>query len=258
MRRPSCSPNGRRTSCSPNADEGAGEQDGLLRLAKSGRFGQHLEVIHPGGTYPTTVGTQSIDLPVVSIADDVAIALFITVDQGIAFSSKAGAELAEAIRRFDVDIVASVATMGIPIAIEITRSLGLDDYLIFQKTPKIHLADAIVEPVRSITTDRQQRLLFDRARIASVANKRVALVDDVISTGASIGAALALLRRVGADPVAIGAVLSETNVWRTALGEDQHLVHTLGSIPLFRRLADGSFAEDWNGDGSALPTSSEI
>ena len=218
---------------------------------------QHLVVIQPGGTYPTKVGTQTIDLPVVSIAEDVAIALFITVDQGVAFSSVAGKELADLIRSYNVDVVASVATMGIPIAIEITRALGLDDYLIFQKTPKIHLADAIAEPVRSITTDTPQRLLFDRARVGAVAGKRVALVDDVISTGASIRAALALLRRVGADPVAIGAVLSETDVWRGALGEDQRLVHSLGSIPIFRK-SDGEFVEDWEGSGDALPKSEGV
>lgn len=218
-------------------------------------FSEHRGVTEPGGTYPTKVGSQSIDLPVVAIANDVAIALFITVDQGVAFSAKAGVEIAEAIRAFDVDVVASVATMGIPVAIEITRALGLDDYLIFQKTPKIHLADAIAEPVRSITTGAPQRLLFDRARVDAVVGKRVALVDDVVSTGASINAALALLRRVGAEPAAIGAVLSETNVWRGALGEDQHLVHALGSIPIFRRGEDGSYLEDWEGDSSALPKS---
>jgi adenine phosphoribosyltransferase len=210
-------------------------------------------VTEPGGTYPTKIGSQSIDLPVVAIADDVAIALFITVDQGVAFSAKAGIEIAEAIGAFDVDVVASVATMGIPVAIEITRALGLDDYLIFQKTPKIHLADAIAEPVRSITTDLPQRLLFDRARVDAVAGKRVALVDDVISTGASIRAALALLRRVGAEPVAIASVLTETNVWRASLGDDQHLVNSLGAIPLFRKAADGKWTEDWDGDGNALP-----
>src|SRR5580700_4216070 len=131
-------------------------------LAQVPFFSEHRGVTQPVGTYPTKVGSQSIDLPIVAIAPDVAIALFITVDQGVAFSSTAGVEIAEAIQGFDVDIVASVATMGIPVAIEITRALGLDDYLIFQKTPKIHLADAIVEPVRSITTDVPQRLLFDR------------------------------------------------------------------------------------------------
>ena len=100
--------------------------------------------------------------------------------------------------------MASVATMGIPVAIEVTRRLGLDQYVIFHKTPKIHLADAIAEPVRSITTAVDQRLLLDRQRVGVVEGRRVALIDDVVSTGASAAAALRLLRRVGATPVAVG------------------------------------------------------
>ena len=143
--------------------------------------------------------------------------------------------------------------MGIPLAIEISRSLGLDDYLILQKTPKIHLQDAIAEPVKSITTGSPQRLLFDRARVDSAAGRRVALVDDVVSTGASIRAALNLLRRVGAQPVAVGALLTEAGLWQEALGEDAALVHSLGAIPVFRRAPDGGLAEDWHGSGAGVP-----
>ena len=97
------------------------------------------------------------------------------------------------LRPFNVEVVASVATMGIPIAIEVSRSLGLDDYVIFQKTPKIHLADALSEPLRSITTGQEQHLLFDRARVDVVRDRNVALIDDVTSTGGSMHAALARL-----------------------------------------------------------------
>ena len=54
-------------------------------------------------------------------------------------------------------------------AIEVSRALGLDDYLILQKTPKVHLGDALSEPMSSITTEVPQRLLLDRARIPAVA-----------------------------------------------------------------------------------------
>ena len=202
------------------------------------------------GNYRTSVGSQTRDLPLVPIADDLAIALLITVDHGVLFASRAGAEIAELLRPYDVEIVASVATMGIPIAIEVTRTLGLDDYLILQKTPKIHLADAISEPVKSITTGATQHLLFDRERLGAVVGRRVALVDDVVSTGASIKAALTLLRRVGADPVAIGALVTEAALWRATLGEDSVLVHALGAMPLFRRDPDGTYREDWAGDDS--------
>ncbi|HVB18943.1 MAG TPA: phosphoribosyltransferase family protein [Acidimicrobiales bacterium] len=197
--------------------------------------------------YAVSVGSQDIDLPVVALNEDLALALLITVDMGVRFMSKAGEELAEILRPHDVDIVATVATMGIPLAVEVTRHLGLDQYAVLHKTPKIHLADAISEPVRSITTNADQRLLFDRARVPDVEGKRVAIVDDVISTGASTGAALRLLRRVGANIVIIGTIVTEASLWKEALGADAAMVHALGSIPVFRPDRSGAFIEDWVG-----------
>jgi adenine/guanine phosphoribosyltransferase-like PRPP-binding protein len=212
-------------------------------------------VVDALGTYRTEIGTQEVELPLVPIAEDLAIALLITVDHGVRFAEQAGAELAGLLSPHEVDVVVSVATMGIPLAIEVTQALGLDDYLILHKTPKIHLQDAIAEPVRSITTGTPQRLLFDRARVQAAAGRRVAVVDDVVSTGASVCAALKILRRVGAEPVVIGAMLTEASTWRSALGPDAELVHALGRIPVFRRDPSGAMVEDWEGssDRDAVP-----
>ncbi|OYV58313.1 MAG: adenine phosphoribosyltransferase [Actinobacteria bacterium 21-73-9] len=166
---------------------------------------------------------------------------------GVGFMARAGEELADALADARVEVVATVATMGIPLAVEVTRHLGLDQYVVLHKTPKIHLADAVTETVRSITTDADQRLLFDRARIPAVEGRRVAIVDDVISTGASTGAALRLLRRVGAEVVAIGTLVTEASLWRDALGEDVRMVRALGSIPVFRPDGTGGLVEDWVG-----------
>jgi adenine phosphoribosyltransferase len=198
-------------------------------------------------TFSVEIGSQRVELPIVSLSEQLALALLITVDMGVEFMSQAGAELADIIRPYDVDIVATVATMGIPLVVEVTRHLGLDQYVILHKTPKIHLADAVSEPVRSITTNAEQRLLFDRARIKDVKDQRVAIVDDVISTGASTGAALRLLRGVGADVVAIGTLVTEASLWREALGEDAQKVRALGSIPVFRPDGSGGLVEDWAG-----------
>jgi hypothetical protein len=51
--------------------------------------------------------------------------------------------------------------MGIPLAIEASRALGFDDYVILHKTPKIHLGETWSEPVNSITTEKPQRLRMD-------------------------------------------------------------------------------------------------
>ena len=197
---------------------------------------------------PSTLARSRSSLPLVSLNENLALALLITVDVGVNFMERAGKELAEVLPPYEVDVVATVATMGIPLAVEVTRHLGLDRYVVLHKTPKIHLADAISEPVRSITTDAEQRLLFDRARIEDVRGKRVAIVDDVISTGASTGATLRLLRGVGADVVAIGTLVTEARPlahvpWATT----PQMVRALGSIPVFRPDGSGGLVEDWTG-----------
>lgn len=198
-----------------------------------------------GDAYRVEIGSQTVDLPLVPLDAEHAISLLMTIDCGVAFGSRAGADLATMIADTEPEIVASAATLGIPVAIEVSRHLGLDDYLILQKTPKIHLGDAMAEPLSSITTEAPQRLLLDRARIGAVAGRRVALVDDVIATGGSIAASCRLLRAAGAEIVAIGSFLVEGRAWAATLGEDAGLVRSLGSIPMFEA-ADGRWREVWD------------
>jgi len=197
------------------------------------------------GTYTTTLGSQTVQLPLVQLNDDLVIALLISVDLGVSFSETAGRELADLMRPDRPEIVVSVATMGIPLAIEASRALGLDDYVILHKTPKTHLGESWAEPVLSITTDAPQKLRMDPARVEAVRGRRVAVVDDVISTGASLSSALRLVRRMGAEPVVIGTLMTEGGGWKEALGEDAGLVRTLGAMPLFHLDGQGGLVEDW-------------
>jgi adenine/guanine phosphoribosyltransferase-like PRPP-binding protein len=197
-------------------------------------------------TYTTTVGSQKVDLPLVALSDELTIALLICVDMGVSFAETAGRELAELMQPAQPEIIVSVATMGIPLAIEASRALGLDDYVILHKTPKIHLGEAWAEPVHSITTDTPQRLRMDPARVGAVRGRRVAVVDDVVSTGASLAAALRLVRRLDAEPVVVGTLMTEGGGWKRALGEDAALVRTLGTMPLFHPDGSGGLVEDWD------------
>jgi len=199
-----------------------------------------------GDRYRVQIGSQEVEVPLVPIGPGSAISLLMTIDHGVQFGETAGGDLAAAIADTRPDIVASAATLGIPVAIEVSRHLGLDDYLILQKTPKVHLGDALAEPLSSITTEATQRLLLDRRRIPAVAGKRVALVDDVIATGGSIAASARLLRAAGAEVVVIGAFLVEGAAWRSALGDDADLVRSLGSIPMFADDGTGAWREVWD------------
>ncbi|WP_213815073.1 phosphoribosyltransferase family protein [Glaciihabitans sp. dw_435] len=184
-------------------------------------------------TYDARIGSQTATLPLVPVSDTLTIALFMTIDHGVAFLDVAGRELAEQLRPLEPEIVVSAATLGIPVAIEVTRHLGLDDYLILQKSQKVHLRDALRESVRAITSDSGSEFLLDQARIPAIAGKRVVFVDDVLSSGSSVAAALRLLDRAGAIVVGIGVLLEEGDDWRDVLGERAALVRSLGTIPLF-------------------------
>jgi adenine/guanine phosphoribosyltransferase-like PRPP-binding protein len=197
--------------------------------------------VSAAGSYRVAVGSQHADLPIVPLSDSLAIALMMTIDMGVRFTATAGAELARLIEPSRPDCVASVATLGIPVAVEVSRALGLDDYLIIQKTAKLHLRDGLREPVESITSSGTQHLLLDRRRVPAVRGRRVAFVDDVISTGASSAAALRLLDAAGAQIVAIGAVLTEGDAWRAGLGPRADMVRALGTIPLFEPAPDGGW-----------------
>lgn len=228
----------------------AQHRDGEIALERRSLRMTHSHQYAPpvnSHAYTVEVGTQTVQLPLVTLSTELTLALLITVDMGVSFIDRAGSELADLLRPHDIDVVATVATMGIPVAAAVTRHLGLDQYVVLHKTPKIHLANAVSEPVRSITTASEQRLLFDRARIDAVAGRRVAIVDDVVSTGASTGAALRLLRGIGADVVAIGTLVTEASLWRTSLGDDANKVRALGQIPVFRPDGRGGLVEDWHG-----------
>ena len=78
-----------------------------------------------------------------------------------------------------------------------------------------------------------------------MSGRRVVVVDDVISTGASTAAALSLVRRTGGQPVAVGVLMTEGSAWRDTLGADADRVVALGSMPVFRPGPDGDLRADW-------------
>ena len=189
-------------------------------------------------TYTVDIGGEPVTLPIVAINDRLAISLLMVIDMGVDFGERIGTALAAKLRPLEPDIVVGAATLGIPVVIEVSRALGLDQYVIAQKSPKIHLADALVQEVQSVTTSAKQRLMLDRRALPLLAGRRAVVVDDVAATGSSLAATLKLVRTAGAEIVGAGVILTEGYEWKKALGADAGLVQSLGHIPQFA-LAEG-------------------
>jgi adenine/guanine phosphoribosyltransferase-like PRPP-binding protein len=194
-------------------------------MTQSPMTGQHWTV---------DVAGLAIELPIVAIKPDFAISLMMVIDLGVRFGAHAGAALAHKLAPLRPDIIVGPATLGIPVAIETTRALNLDRYVVLQKSPKIHLGDALVQTISSITSTREQQLLLDRQAVPLIAGKRVVVVDDVVASGSSLKGAADLVRRAGGDVVGLGVILTEARDWLETLGEDAGLVHSLAHIPQFR------------------------
>lgn len=186
-----------------------------------------------GQSYAVDVAGQTINLPIVAIKPDFAISLMMIIDLGVKFGEHAGQKLAEQLAPLKPDVVVGAATLGIPVAIEVSRALGLDDYVILQKSPKIHLGDALTQTITSITSKGEQRLLLDRQAVPLLDGKRVVVVDDVIASGSSIKGSVDLVRKAGGNVVGIGVVLTEARDWMEPMGEDAKLIHSLAHIPQF-------------------------
>ena len=67
------------------------------------------------------------------------------------------------------------------------------------------------------------------------------IVDDAISTGATIAAAVRLLRRLGIDIAAVVVAMKQTNRWAATMRDIVPAVpvHAVYACPLFERRDDG-------------------
>jgi adenine phosphoribosyltransferase len=169
-------------------------------------------------SYTVDIAGEPVKLPIVPINQKLAISLLMVIDMGVRFGERIGKAMAARLEPLKPDIIVGAATLGIPVVIEVSRALGLDQYVIAQKSPKIHLADALVQELESVTSAGKQRLMLDRQAVPLLAGRRVAVVDDVVATGSSLAATFALARAAGGQIVGAGVILTEGHDWRQKLG----------------------------------------
>ncbi|MBQ8015467.1 MAG: adenine phosphoribosyltransferase, partial [Clostridia bacterium] len=93
----------------------------------------------------------------------------------------------------------------------------------------LYMKDPVSVSVRSITTDAEQTLILDGIEGEQIREKRVVILDDVISTGESLKAVEELCKKFDANVVAKAAVLAEGDA-----AERDDIVF-LATIPLIEK-----------------------
>ncbi|MBY6046334.1 phosphoribosyltransferase [Vannielia litorea] len=172
------------------------------------------------GRFPAALpGGEVLWLPLRPLeGTETALASLILNQASFSVAGQLAALLAEALRPHGVTRVVGLPTLGLGLAAGVAEALGHGRYLPLGTSRKFWYDEALSEPLRSVTSPGGgKRLYIDPRMLPLLKGARVAVIDDAVSTGTSMVAALDLLDKVGAQVVVVGAAMLQTERWKPAL-----------------------------------------
>lgn len=179
-------------------------------------------------SYRMNIAGVERDLPLCPLNDQLSIGAFVMFGDPELTTACAEAMLKIAPA---YDYLITAEAKGIPLVHEMARLAGNQRYFLARKTPKLYMTGVMEVTVHSITTAREQKLYIDTADAEIIKGKRVLVVDDVISTGASLAAVEQLVEEAGGIVCGRMAVLAEGDAQKR-----KDIIY-LEKLPLFT--ADG-------------------
>ena len=203
------------------------------------RFWQGFGPLPDGVTEPAYAAQlpdgATLMLPVRAQTDGThGLASLIINQASFAVQMRLAALLAERLREHRPEVIVGLPTLGLTVAAQVAQILDQTRYVAAGTSRKFwYDADHSV-PVSSVTTPDAKRLWIDPRLLPLLTGRRVALVDDVMSTGQSLCAGLELLARLDARPVVAGVIMLQTERWRAAWPADMPLCHVFTSPQLVR------------------------
>lgn len=163
-------------------------------------------------------------LPICKLNDEFSIAGFVMFSD-VELTEKSAEHLLKKLPEYDVILTAE--SKGIPLAYEMSKQSG-KKYILARKSIKLYMKNPVGVEVKSITTSKTQTLYLDECDKEYLNGKRVAIIDDVISTGESLNAMIGLVESSGGKVVAKAAVLAEGDAM------DRDDIIFLEKLPLLR------------------------
>ncbi|MBU6419341.1 MAG: phosphoribosyltransferase [Proteobacteria bacterium] len=196
------------------------------------------EILPPGtsappGAFPATLPDgRVLLLPIRRLKNGQGGLASLIINQASFAVADALAEvLAARLAPYQPEIVAGLPTLGLTLAAAVAQKLGHARYVPFGTSEKFWYDAALSVPISSVTTpDQTKRLFVDPRMLPLLEGRRIALVDDVISTGRSILAGISLLETCGVSPMVVGTAMLQTERWREKL--QNHEVETVLHTPL--------------------------
>lgn len=135
------------------------------------------------------------ELPVLPLPSGIKICFF-NLHGNSELTEYCAKQLTEKLR--DCDVILTAESKGLQLAHCIARNLGQHYYAVARKSKKLYMQDGIEVAIESsITTGKEQKLYLSKHDVELLKGKKVGIVDDVISTGASLSGLEMLVEKSG-------------------------------------------------------------
>lgn len=157
-------------------------------------------------TYAVNICGRTEELPILTLPSGISIAFF-NLHGNADLTEYCAQMLAEMCK--GADVILTAESKGLQLAHCVARNLGHKFYTVARKTKKLYMQDGLETEVKSITTAESQRLYLSVADAQLIKGKKVAIVDDVISTGGSLAGLETLVSLAGGMVYKKVAVLAE-------------------------------------------------
>ena len=147
------------------------------------------------------------DLPILTLPSGIGIAFF-NLHGDSELTEHCGKELAKKLS--DCDVLITAESKGLQLTHCVARELGQSYYAVARKSKKLYMQDGIEITIESsITTGQPQKLYLSKHDADLIKGKKVGIVDDVVSTGASLAGLEALVEKAGGIVCGKMAILAE-------------------------------------------------
>ena len=134
-------------------------------------------------------------LPIMPLPSGINIAFF-NLHGNQALTEHCGKELSKLLG--DAEVIITAESKGLQLAHVVARECGMEYYAVARKSKKLYMQDGIsVAYGASITTGKAQELFLSKHDVDLIKGKKVAIVDDVISTGESLLGLESLVEKAG-------------------------------------------------------------
>ena len=176
--------------------------------------------------YTVDIEGFKADLPILTLPSGIGIAFF-NLHGDNELTEHCGKKLAEKLS--DCEVLITAESKGLQLAHCTARELGQRYYAVARKSKKLYMQDGIEITIESsITTGQPQKLYLSKHDADLIKGKKVGIVDDVVSTGASLAGLEALVEKAG------GIIHKKAFVLAEADAADREDVVFLATIPLFK------------------------